>query len=233
MEWETIVAAVGGALIGAALGGFFRDWIAEKYFRPKLYILDESLVSGIGFVQHRILVRNRGRRAAQNCIGMITLDATVKDVSDSQTFSVYDPQPILTENNFTPIEGMPLCWSSLENPEAIVINRDTTQVLELYKASGGARIRIPTEKGWNPYRVGLYGNDYLGEIRVTSANADPAWASFRLKPEVDDVKLEIIERKPGLDEQRWHKRAQATLRRRLNWKNRQECEKGGRKDAGT
>ena len=61
---------------------------------------------------------------------------------------------------------------------------------------------MPTEKGWEPcFRVELKGDkEYSGELRATSANAEPAWASFRLIPEVDDVKLEITERKPGLDE---------------------------------
>ena len=204
MEWETIVAAVGGALIGAALGGFFRDWIAEKYFRPKLYILDESVIPSLGGEVHRrIMIANKGKRAAQNCIGMITLDATEDDVWEPphRDFVVQDePRPDLWKGHFRKIEGMSLCWSRAGNPEAIVINRETSQALEFYIAHFGSHITIPSEEGWNPYRVHLKGKEYLGKICVTSANADPAWASFRLIPEVDDVKLEITERKPSWEE---------------------------------
>lgn len=220
MDGTTVVIAVVSAVAGAFIGGFLPILIGEKWLRPKLYISDESVISGeVGVKHHRIMIANKGKRAAQNCIGMITLhDTTADDVwqgPESYT-SAYDaPWPVLSKDYFTPIKDMPLCWSRLGNPQAVVINRESTEPLEFYKAHFGSHITIPSEEGWHRYRVDLKGKEYSGEIRVTSSNAEPAWASFRLIHEVDDVKLEITERRPGLDEQGWRRRAWAAVIRRV------------------
>jgi hypothetical protein len=38
---------------------------------------------------------------------------------------------------------------------------------------------------------------YSGEILITAADGDPAWASFKLVPQNGDIKLVITERNPN------------------------------------
>lgn len=47
-------------------------------------------------------------------------------------------------------------------------------------------------------KLGVMG--YSGEIVIIAANADPAWASFKLVPQNGDIKLVITERNPNWEE---------------------------------
>ncbi len=195
-----VVGPIFAALIGAALGGFIRDWINENYFKPKLYILDKSVIKGL---HYRIIVKNEGKRAAENCIGMITLDAEAEDVyepSDVYIISADEPQPILSSKYFTPMEGMSLCWSRMGNIETCTINRNTKAALEFCMVYAESHLSIPSESGWLPVRVRLKIGEYHGKIEVTSANAEPACASFNLVPQGDGMTLEIIRRVPDWDD---------------------------------
>ena len=62
-----VVGPIVAALFGAVLGGFIREWWVEKFYRPKLYILGESVIQSIHYSHYRIVVRNNGKRAAENC----------------------------------------------------------------------------------------------------------------------------------------------------------------------
>jgi hypothetical protein len=196
-----VVGPILAALFGAVVGGFIRDWVVEKYYRPRLYILGTSVIQGF---HYRIMVKNGGKRAAENCIGMITLDAEEGDIwepPDGYIFSIDGPNtnPILRKGYFSPIKGMSLCWSRLGNPENCIINRDTKVTLEFCKVSVGSHLMIPSESGWDQYRVDLRLKEYSGELVITAANADPARAEFIMVPQDGNVGVEIVKRVPDWD----------------------------------
>jgi hypothetical protein len=195
------IGAIIGALLGAAFGGFLRDKLTERYFQPVLDITGGDIFPvGPYVVYHRILIKNKGKRAAKNCIGKITLENAMKDDIFKETLtavvSVGEPQPILTKDSLTNIKGMSVCWASIGNPESLTINRDDTQLIDLYricKTEGRLRLDLPTEKGWKPnFRVMLDGGkEYSGEILITSSNAPPKIAKFKLIPKDVDVELHL------------------------------------------
>lgn len=206
--WVTVLIAFGSAIVGAIIGSILPIFVREKCLRPKLEIIKEESVvplgeSGYG---HRVFVKNTGRRAAVNCIGLITLNNVQKDEDIVEfEYRYFDEHgcelaalPIMTKDRFTKIEDMPVCWAWLRNPASIVINRDTPQALDVYIVQKKSRILvIPTEKGWKLLRIALRADKkYEGMIRVTSANAEPALpARFELIPQENgDVKLNITER---------------------------------------
>ena len=84
----------------------------------------------------------------------------------------------------------------LKDPATQTAIREVIDLLDL----GKLRCASPTEKGWEPvFRVKLKGNRrYMGELRVTSANAEPARASFSLIPNGNEIRLEIDKRTPVL-----------------------------------
>lgn len=127
------------------------------------------------------------------------MDAIAGDVyeeSDVYVIPADESPPILSSTYFTPIEGMSLCWSRLGNQEDCIINRDTKATLEFYMIYPRSHLRIPSEQGWKKLRVKLKIKEYHGKIEVTSANAEPAWAYFKLVPQDGDVELVITERDP-------------------------------------
>jgi len=199
LDWIPAIGAIVGALLGAAFGGFLRDKLAEKHFKPVLNMVGEdNLPAGIGIYYHRILVKNTGKRAAKNCIGKVTLEnITRDDLVENPPVYVYnamEAKPIVNKHTFTDIREMSICWSRLGNPESITINRDDTQMLDLYRVISGC-LELPTEEGWDCFRVGLKTDkEYSGGIRVTSENAQTVSAKFKLSPTNDgDVKLIILD----------------------------------------
>lgn len=206
MDWIPAIGAIVGALLGAAFGGFLRDKLAEKHFKPVINIVsDDTLTAGIGLYYHRIMVKNTGKRAAKNCIAKVTLEDVTRDdivahsptsanENDGYVVDTSTPKPILDEYTFTDIKEMSVCWSRIGNPESITINRDDTEMLDLYRVIS-ACLELPTERGWNPFRVGLKADkEYLGEILVTSENAQTVRAKFKLTPKNrDDLKFTILD----------------------------------------
>ena len=63
-----ILGPILAALFGAAVGGFIREWWVERFYSPKLYILGESIIQKF---HYRIMVKNSGKRAEENCVYMI------------------------------------------------------------------------------------------------------------------------------------------------------------------
>ena len=57
-----ILGPILAALFGAVVGGFIREWWVERFYRPKLYILGESIIQNI---HYRIMVKNSGKRAEE------------------------------------------------------------------------------------------------------------------------------------------------------------------------
>jgi len=66
-----ILGPIFAALFGAVVGGFIREWWVERFYRPKLHILGESVIQNIHYSHYRIVVRNNGKRAEENCAYMI------------------------------------------------------------------------------------------------------------------------------------------------------------------
>ena len=201
MDWIPVIGAIVGALLGAAFGGFLRDKLTERHFKPFLKIVGENtLAAGHSLYYHRILVKNTGKRAAKNCLAKVTLNNITRDDLIEHPPTPVDlnndepsivAEPILNKDTFTNITET-ICWSRIGNPESITINRDDTQALDLYRVNSSC-LELPTEKGWAPFRVGLKTNkEYLGEILITSENAQTVRAKFKLVPENDDVKFTIL-----------------------------------------
>ncbi|KPJ53263.1 MAG: hypothetical protein AMJ37_01650 [Dehalococcoidia bacterium DG_18] len=98
-----IIGPVLAALFGAVVGGFIREWWVEKFYGPKLYILNADVVRTAWEDTYRIMVRNEGRRAAENSIGMISLDAEEDDVYEEPaqvTYSTSKPESDLKKDRF-------------------------------------------------------------------------------------------------------------------------------------
>jgi len=56
---------------------------------------------------------------------------------------------------------------------------------------------ISSGRAWDDNRVKLGVMGYSGEILITAANAELAWASFKLVPQNGDIKLVITGRNPS------------------------------------
>jgi len=200
-----VVGPILAALLGAVLGGVFREWWVERSYRPKLYIVGQSPIYGPEGTHFRIEVKNKGKRAAENCVAILSnLNANKDAVLDLYTIEQDIenlPRATISSDSFVRIKDMSLCWSRLGNPEAITINRDSTAYFEFGWTTKGQYIRIPSEAGWHDYRIALKIRAYRGELLVTAANTDPAWASFKLIPGKEDLELVITERKPSLEEE--------------------------------
>lgn len=112
---------------------------------------------------------------------------------------------------------MSLCWSRLGNPENCIINRGTRATLEFCMIYPSSHLRIPSERGWQPFRVRLKIGEYHGKIEVTSANAEPAWASFNLVPQGEGMNLEITKRVPDWDDyqRRWTRRVRLWCKQKI------------------
>lgn len=200
MDWIPVVGAVGAilaAFIGATVGGFLQHKWVEKYRRPVLNIVDQDFVSEGGYRYHRIRVKNTGKNAAKNCIGKVTLKNMLKDdlLSDFQVMEGTQPNIILSEEVFSSIREESICWSRIGNPESIIINRDDTQTLDVYRAFSDSFFELPTERGWGVQRVRLNATkEYSGEIFVTSENAQTVRTRFKLVPDTErkDVRLVIL-----------------------------------------
>lgn len=185
-----VLGALGGALLGAMVVGILAPLFLDRHRSPKLQILrkdDQNVEDNGATCYHRVLVRNNGRRAAINCVGVISLQAVKsKDVIAG---GILDPGSF---GDGRCLEREMLTWTFWpggQNPSHLSINPKTQERLHVYrvlrkKVTGGFVLRkkvsfrpvklvIPSERGWNPPRVILQPGDYSGEITVSAENADP------------------------------------------------------------
>ena len=102
MDWITVVIAIGSAVAGAFICVLIPICIGEKWLRPELYILRQSVVRGVGLTHYRLMVTNVGRKASENSIGIITVYAREEDIYEppSDVINTTKPQPIYHEKLF-------------------------------------------------------------------------------------------------------------------------------------
>lgn len=62
------------------VAGYFAVYVREWYLHPKLEVLPGRPLSSKAMTAHVIVVRNKGRTAAKNCMGALVLDALPEDI---------------------------------------------------------------------------------------------------------------------------------------------------------
>lgn len=148
-------------------------------------------------------IENRGRTAAQDCVGAVTFDAIAENQlipeeeadiderlpnwEDDQD-QKFPRRQILQPGYFRKIDSVSLCWSKLGNPELIEINPGINQSLDICKVHRG-KFRnyfiIPSEFGWKKLRCRVAVETLSGEIKICPSNEFPTRIRFRISIEGD------------------------------------------------
>lgn len=186
-------------VIGVVIGvffGLFSQALYGHYYRPNIQIKKEAdSHSSITEKRHRVIVENKGKSTAEDCVGYITIDIGQDDVlPDKNAF-------IENSKNYTPIKDEGLCWSFNEekqkNPHYLSIFPNTHKLLELYHVEiveNELYIKIPSELGWEPkFRVKLKAKKYEGTLKIAARNVvydeNKHAKKFKLEPSKWDVTL--------------------------------------------
>jgi len=150
-------------------------YIYDEYRKPKLEIVRVDPLSQPDFKSWRVIVKNTGKTAAENCTGSIHLlgkDANKNDID---------------------LEGG-VCWSTLGNPNIITLNVEDEQSLDVYSVTfAKAILHFPTEKGWSFYRASFELSEFQSpaqlklKIRITAKNARPSEKTYLLKKRENDI----------------------------------------------
>lgn len=187
-----ILAAFGGALAG----GFLARVLLDRHFRPCLSIerrddSDDPLTGQGGVSFHRVVVTNRGRRAALNCRATIDLDFS--SIHNIVPGGMIDPSSGVMTNR---LQHELVCWSPLGNPHTVSIYPGQPMRLDLCTVqvtgtSPQPTIIIPSEAGWKLPRVALRLRSYDLTLVVGGENCAPEKTPIRLVPSGGDVKLEF------------------------------------------
>jgi len=167
-------------VFGGIITYLFGRYLYEEYRKPKLEIVRVDPLSIPNVKFYRIVVKNTGKTAAENCTGGIHLFGT--DI----------------KGNNVDIKGS-VCWSILGNPNIITINVEDEQSLEIYRIHRTQPkywfFEVPTEKGWNFLRLGgvLPLSNFVNpaklqiEIRITAKNAKPCKKKYSLRKQHNDI----------------------------------------------
>lgn len=139
---------------------------------------------------HSIKIKNNGRTSAENCIGSIFLNVT--DEKEIISEPIYY-KSIINKLTSRGVSGA-VCWARQGNPQSVTINSKDEELLDVYKiiftnANKLEKLIIPSEKGWEKFRVVLKPKVYDGKLKITAANAEPVEKAFKLKIEETDVKI--------------------------------------------
>jgi hypothetical protein len=161
--------------LGGAFSFVFGRYIYDKYRRPKLNIIRIDPLSQERFKHWRVICKNTGKTAADNCTGYIHLIG--KDAN----------------GNKIDLEGS-VCWSALRNPSNITLNVEDEQSLDVYCVTfAEAALQFPTEKGWSYVRETFRLSSFQSpaqlklEVRITARNAKPCEKTYLLKKENNDI----------------------------------------------
>ena len=177
--FEEIVAIL-GAIFTFIVGRFLYGKLQE----PKLEIIGVSPLSHANEKYWRVIVRNSGRTAAENCTGSVRL------------FGTY------ANGNMVDIKWG-VCWSPAGNPHIITINVEEEQSLDVYRVATPQptfqQFQVPTEKGWefttNDRNIPLSNfaspaNLQL-EIHVTAKNAKRCEKIYSLDMQQNDIVMSV------------------------------------------
>lgn len=153
--------AVIGALVGAIvlfLGGVTHQVITWFMLRPNLRILPElERVEGTNTTHFRLLVENKGRRVAENCVGVISIDIPPEGWGwvNNEDWAKIDAN---TFQMLGRLERETLFWEEGEKPYYLNINPGMKARLNIARFDyvGGEpyewgrlrRVVIPSEEGW-------------------------------------------------------------------------------------
>ncbi|TET41364.1 MAG: hypothetical protein E3J66_05400 [Dehalococcoidia bacterium] len=197
------------AIIGLAVGTVFGGWLERVLYRPRVTI---EIVSESTYVRKEgkyvsVVVSNKGRTAAIDCIGSISIDELSREALLSPNDAVKDEKlpldpdyklkpddQLLTRESFREIDREPLCWAHIGNPPTYTVNPGTKTLLDVFKAierdtSDGWYLIIPSEAGWKKLRARLKDGDYHGRLVVSPANAPPTIREFKIVPSSEGPRL--------------------------------------------
>ncbi len=226
-----LVSLVGGVLVGVLIGqrvvevkdaflfvltfaagvvaGYLSLFLREWLMRPRLRIFGDRPMRSGEMIDHVLVVKNEGRTAAKNCIGMVTLNVSAEDLvaeapAELQVFArtvagVTEQSGTtrikyhLTRENFRPVRDEKTCWADIPNPVAITINPKLVSGLEMYRViKPGLTLLFPSEGGWGHIKMALTPREYHGRVVVSAENAEPVEAAFRIIPDREDVRIELL-----------------------------------------
>lgn len=195
--------AIGGAVSLAAVESYFR-W----YRRPRLVIGEDRPEHGEHFTCNAIVIANRGRSVAKNCMGTITLEALdvreliatpeeliqAEDIGmDPTKFNVRGKSTLLMsqQSNRLPVENELLAWARIGNPVAIDLPPSVGAMLDVARyvrpEGSEAQLHIPSEKGWSSILVALRPGTYKLRLKVHADNAASRERAFTLQCENKSV----------------------------------------------
>jgi hypothetical protein len=161
--------------LSGALSFAFGRYIYDEYRKPKLEIVRVDPLSSKYFKTWRVIVKNTGKTAAENCTGSIHLSG--KDAN----------------GNNVNLEGS-VCWSTLDNPNIITLNVEDEQSLDVYSITfAEATLQFPTEKGWSSPRASFKLSDFENpaqlriKIRITAKISKPHEKTYFLRKQENEV----------------------------------------------
>lgn len=197
---------IGDMLMGVAIGGViagFSLFIANLSYRyclrPKLDIIEEELPreQKLKYPFIRVVVKNEGETAAQNCVGKISFDnVSATDLCDRSP-SFISPDP----SKFIPITRMSLHWANtFLGGGCININAYDDEALDVGKLiwiEGNIYcIDVFSEQGLSPMRCSLKhceDKEYEGTIHITAANAKGKEKNFIMRMKGGKINLRLKE----------------------------------------
>jgi hypothetical protein len=203
MRRDIIIAGI-FFIFGAAIG-YFAPISYDWWKQPRLTLATDPVIEENDY--WRLQVLNKGRSAATDCKGKITLDIEVADVVDKLENIVND----VTQENFLPLQGARLSWVDSRKPVTTIDPRTKMpQKLELFRVWSRPSkpeffINIPREEGyWQHYpntfcRITLRTQDskgnaraYHGTLEISAENVlNPIKKEFYLRPLLDEKKVEL------------------------------------------
>jgi len=195
MEMDAIINSI-IATISLLVGTLFGSRLQRLLTHPRVTIESTSDLKANNIKCVSIVVSNKGRTAAEKCVGSITFDNLTKDMLLAHEKAVdHEDLPEspngdhggLTPNSFRPIDRERLCWAHITNPDKYDINPGSKTLLDIFKAikrkdSNQWYLIIPSENGWKKIRARLIDRNYCGKLIVSPANYKPTVKSFIIEP---------------------------------------------------
>lgn len=177
--------------LGATIGFVCGRYIYDEYKKPRLEIIgiDELKLPEMPNIKWgRVIVKNGGHTAAENCVGHINISGRYSNGEEID------------------IKGN-VCWSIIRNPYSITINVDSEQTLDIYRIrllpSDQSKFEVPTEAGWHASpRTTKSINDFPEtaqiEIKITSRNAGFCSENYILEFSENSVSMSLPENQHNL-----------------------------------